>query len=164
MQSVDLSPYCLRPNAPGNPSTPCFDGSQVESSSFFNLEFKFLLMHESSFHVIGCLNGSNTHDGVGRVTRNQADFNVAATATSCWILAATSTSRASRPEFQHSSSTFGPGILAITMGTFSWRASPIVGNASMDYTDNAATFFFTIDGKTYSCLSIVTFIIRANIK
>jgi hypothetical protein len=101
---------------------------------------------------------------VGRVTRNQADFNVAATATSCWILAATSTSQASRPEFQHSSSTFGPGILAITMGTFSWRASPIVGNASMDYTDNAATFFFTTDGKTYSCLSIVTFIIRANIK
>jgi hypothetical protein len=53
MQFVGLSPYGLRPNAPGDPSTPRFDGSQVQSSSFFNLEFKFLLMHESNFHVTG---------------------------------------------------------------------------------------------------------------
>jgi hypothetical protein len=79
----------------------------------------------------------------------RADFNVAATAASNRILAATASSRASRPEFQHSSPSFGPGTLAATVGTSSWRTSPTVRNASVDDTDS----------KTYLCLSIVTFAI-----
>jgi hypothetical protein len=56
----------------------------------------------------------------------------------------------SRSEFQHSSSTFGSGILAATVGTSSWRASPTVGNASLDDTDAVATTtFFATDGKTF---------------
>jgi hypothetical protein len=54
--------------------------------------------------------------------------------------------RPSKPEFQHSSPTFRPGILAAAaVGTSSSRASPAVGNASVDNTDAAAvaTFFFT---------------------
>jgi hypothetical protein len=56
--------------------------------------------------------------------------------------------------------TFRPRILAATtVGTSSWRASPAVGNASMDDTDTdavaAATFFFTTDDKssvpTFNC-------------
>jgi hypothetical protein len=37
------------------------------------------------------------------------------------------------------------------MGTSSWRASPAMGNASMDDTDAAiaATFFFSTDGKSF---------------
>jgi hypothetical protein len=52
-----------------------------------------------------------------------------------------------------------PGILSVAVGTFSWRASPTIGNASMDDTDVASTFLITTDGETYSCLSILTFII-----
>jgi hypothetical protein len=48
MQSIVLSPYDSRPNAPSDPSTPCFDGSQVQSSSFFNSKFKFLVMLQGS--------------------------------------------------------------------------------------------------------------------
>jgi hypothetical protein len=53
--------------------------------------------------------------------------------------------------------TFQPGILAVTVGTSSWRASPVVGNASVDGINAASTmtFFFTIDGKslvlTFNC-------------
>jgi hypothetical protein len=64
-----------------------------------------------------------------------------------WIPAATTSSRPSRPEFQHSSPTFWLRILAaVTMG-----------NASVDDTDAAATttFFFTTDDKslvpTFNC-------------
>jgi hypothetical protein len=73
-----------------------------------------------------------------------------ATTASRWILAATTSSRTSRPEFQHSSPTFRPEILDTAVGTSNWRASPAVGNASLDDTDTAAasTFFFTTDGKT----------------
>jgi hypothetical protein len=80
-------------------------------------------MHESNFHVIGFSYGSST----------------------------TTSSRPSRLEYQHSSSTFGPGILATDVGTSSWRASPTVGNASVDDTDAATvvTFFFSTDGKTF---------------
>jgi hypothetical protein len=66
-----------------------------------------------------------------------------------WILATTTFSWASRLEFQHSSPTFGLGILAATVGTSTWRASPVVENASVDDNDTAATFFFTTDGKTH---------------
>jgi hypothetical protein len=115
-------------------------------------------MHKSNFHITGFSYRSNTCDAMGRVSHSRADFDVAATAaSSCilaaaassWILAATASSRPSRPEFQHSSPSFGPGILAATVGTSSWRVSPAVGNASMDDIDTAATFFFTIDGKTF---------------
>jgi hypothetical protein len=77
---------------------------------------------------------------------------ILATIASTWILAATTSSWLFRPEFQHSSPTFRLGILATTtMGTSSWRASPTVGNASMDDIDAAAvvTFFFTTDGKSF---------------
>jgi hypothetical protein len=50
------------------------------------------------------------------------------------------------------------------MGTSSWRASPTVGNASVDDTDAATTIFFGTDGKTYLIISIVTFVIQANIE
>jgi hypothetical protein len=117
-------------------------------------------MHESNFHVTEFSYGSNTCDAMGRVSRSRAAFNVAATATSSWILATatsswilatTAFSRPSKLEFQHSSPTFKLGILAAAMGTSSWRASPAVGNASVDNTDVAAasTFFFTTDGKTF---------------
>jgi hypothetical protein len=116
VQPVGLPPYGLRPNAPGDPSTPHFDGSHIQSSSFLNLEFKFLLMHESNFHVTGFSYGSNTRDAVRRVSRSRADFDVAATTASSWILTATASkwilvattsNQASKPEFQHSSPTFG---------------------------------------------------------
>jgi hypothetical protein len=85
-------------------------------------------MHESNFHVTGFSNGSNTRDAMGRVSRSRIDFDVATTASSSWILAATAfkwilaatySSRSSRPELQHSFSTFGPEIMAATMGTYS---------------------------------------------
>jgi hypothetical protein len=84
----------------------------------------------------------NTHDVVGRISRNRADFDMAAT---------TASNRLSRPEFQHSSPTFRQGILATVVGTSSWTASPAMRNASMDDTDVAAvaTFFFFTDGKTF---------------
>jgi hypothetical protein len=34
----------------------------------------------------------------------------------------------------------------------------------MDDTDTATTFFFATDGKTYSCLSILIFVIWANVE
>jgi hypothetical protein len=77
---------------------------------------------------------------------------VAATAASSWILATTASSWSSRLEFQHSSPIFRPGILATaTVGTSSWRASLVVGNASVDDTDVVAivTFFFATDGKSF---------------
>jgi hypothetical protein len=92
---------------------------------------------------------------------------VATTATSSWILAATASrwilattasSQAFRLEFQHSSPTLRSEIMAVAMGTSSWRASLTVGNAFMDDTDIASTFV-TTDGKSNSCLSIVTFVI-----
>jgi hypothetical protein len=162
MHFVGLSPNGPHPNAPGDPSTPRFNGSQVQSSSFFNSKFKFLLMRESNIHVTGFSNGSNIDDVMGRVSHSRADFDVAATA-SRWILVITASSRASRPEFQHSSHTFGLGILVVVMGSSSWRASPAVGNATVDDTNVAATFFST-DDKTYLCLSIVTFVIRASVE
>jgi hypothetical protein len=82
MQSTGLSPYGPRPNTLGDPLTPCFDGSQVQSSSFFNSKFKFLLTHESKFHVTGFSYGSNTRDAMGRVSRSWADFDLADTAAS----------------------------------------------------------------------------------
>jgi hypothetical protein len=65
--------------------------------------------------------GSNTRDAMGRVTYSRAASNVVATVASIWILAATASnwilastasSQTCRPEFQHSSHTFQPGILA----------------------------------------------------
>jgi hypothetical protein len=69
-----------------------------------------------------------------------------------WILAATASNRPFRPEFQHSSLTFRLGILVVAaVSTSSWRASPIVGNASVDNIDTtaAATFYFATDGKSF---------------
>jgi hypothetical protein len=118
-------------------------------------------MYESNFHVTGFSYGSNIHDVVWRVSCNQAAFVVDTTAgstciqlavtTSRWILADVASSQPSRPKFQHSSPTFGPWILAVAMGTSCWRVSLAVGNASMDETNttDAATFFFTTDGKTF---------------
>jgi hypothetical protein len=76
---------------------------------------------------------------------------VSATAASNRILAGTTSSQPSRLEFQHSSPTFRPGILAAAaIGTSSWRASPAVGNAFVDDTDvAAATTFFATDGKSF---------------
>jgi hypothetical protein len=56
-------------------------------------------MHKSNFHVTKFSYGSNTHDARGRVSSSQEDFNVAATAASRWILAATASNQASRLEF-----------------------------------------------------------------
>jgi hypothetical protein len=66
---------------------PCIDGSQVQISSFFKSEFKFLLMHESNFHVTGFSYGSNTRDAMVRVSRSRADIDVDAITASNWILA-----------------------------------------------------------------------------
>ncbi len=81
-------------------------------------------MHESNFHVTGFSYGPTTRDAVGRVSRSRETSDVATTATSSWILAATASrwilattasSQAFRLEFQHSSPTFQPGILATTV-------------------------------------------------
>jgi hypothetical protein len=56
-------------------------------------------MYESNFHVTGFSYGFNTRDAVGRVSRSRADFDMATTTASSWILATTAFSRASRPEF-----------------------------------------------------------------
>jgi hypothetical protein len=137
---------------------------------------KFLLINESNFHVAGFSYGPTTRDVVGRVSRSQAASDVAAAACRWilattafnWILAATASSRPSRLEFQHSSLTFQPQILvAAAVGTSSWRASPAMGNGSVDDTDATATttFFFATDSKSFVCLlSIVPFIIRANVE
>jgi hypothetical protein len=106
--STDLSSYGLHPTAPGDPSTPRFDRSQVQFSSFFQYRIQ-IITHESNFYVTGFLYMSNTRDVAGRVSCSQADFDVATT-TSRWILAATASrwivaantsSRASRLEFQY---------------------------------------------------------------
>jgi hypothetical protein len=83
-----------------------------------------------------------------RVSRSQAASDVAAT----------SSSQSFRPEFQHPPPTFQLGTLATAaVGTSSWRAIPVVGNASVDDIDvvAAATFFFATDGKlfvaTFNC-------------
>jgi hypothetical protein len=72
-------------------------------------------MHESNFHVIGFSYRFNTRDAVRRVSRSWVVSDMAATTTSSWIMAATTSSRPSRQEFQHSSPTFRPGILATTV-------------------------------------------------
>jgi hypothetical protein len=46
-------------------------------------------MHKSNFHVIGFSYVSITRNAMGRVFRNRADFDVAATIASNWILAVT---------------------------------------------------------------------------
>jgi hypothetical protein len=107
----------------------------------FNSESKFLLINESNFHA-------------SDVAAASASRWILATTTFKWIPAATTSSRPSRPEFQHLSPTFQLRILATTIvGTSSWRASPAVGNASVDDTDAAAAaaaiFFFTTDGKSF---------------
>jgi uncharacterized protein YaiE (UPF0345 family) len=116
-----------------------------------SLLFQFIIQILTHARVIGFSYGSNTRDAVGRVSRSQVDFDMATTAASSWILAATTSHLPSKSEFQHSSPTFRPGILAAAMDTSSWRASPAMGNASVDDTDAVvvATFFFTIDGKTF---------------
>jgi hypothetical protein len=60
--------------------------------SFFNSEFKFLLMHESNFYVTWFSFGFNV---VGRVSHSRTTFDVAATAAYSWILAATAASQPS---------------------------------------------------------------------
>jgi hypothetical protein len=147
-----LTPYGPRPNAPDDPSTPHFDGSQVKVSSLFNSEFKFLLIHKSDFHVTEFSYGPNTCDVVGRVSRSRTTSNVATTAASSWMLATTASNRPFRSEFQHPSPTFRPRILATAVvRTSSWRASPTVGNSSVDDTDTAAAtiFFFATNSKSF---------------
>jgi hypothetical protein len=64
--------------------------------------------------------------------------------------------------------TFQPRMLATAaVGTSSWRASPTVGNASMDDIDAtvAVTFFFLTDNKSIVHVhSIVPFIIQAHVE
>jgi hypothetical protein len=84
---------------------------------------------------------------MGRVSHSWTASDMTATASNSWILAATTSSQSSRPEFQHSSPTFRPGTLtATTVGTSSSSASPAV-----DYTDAtaAAIFFFATYGKSF---------------
>jgi hypothetical protein len=75
--------------------------------------------------MLQCSHTGHTRDAVGKVSRSYADFGVAATAasrwilaftTSRWILAATTSSRPSRSEFQHSSPTLEPRILTVAAG------------------------------------------------
>jgi hypothetical protein len=115
-------------------------------------------MHELNFHIIRFSYGSNTRDAVGRGSYSRTAFDIATTAAfswilaataSKWILAATASSGPSRPELHHSSLTFRPGILAATVVTSSWRASPAAGNASVDDTAAASTFFFTTDSRIF---------------
>jgi hypothetical protein len=121
----------------------------------FQFRIQILTHSRAKLSCYGFSYGPNTHDAVGRVPDMVAtaasSWILAATASS-WILATTASNRPSRPEFQHSSPTFQPGILAVTtVSTSSWRASPVVGNASVDDIDAAAavTFFFATDDKSF---------------
>jgi hypothetical protein len=57
-------------------------------------------------------------------------------------------------------------LAATTIGISSWRASPAVGNASVDDTNAAAvaTFFPTDDKSIVPILSIVPFIIQPHVE
>jgi hypothetical protein len=82
------SPHTVRvPTHPAIPRPHAFMDRRY-NSSFFNSEFKFLLINESNFHVAGFSYGATTRDVVGRVSRSRATSNVAAAA-SRWILAIT---------------------------------------------------------------------------
>jgi hypothetical protein len=81
----------------------------IRGKILFFIQFKILILtHESDLHVTGFSYRSNTRDAVGRGSHSRADIDVVATA-SIWILAATASSWASRPEFQHSSPPLGQG-------------------------------------------------------
>jgi hypothetical protein len=121
---------------------------------FFQFRIQILTHVRVKLSCYWVLIRANTHDDMERVSHSRADFDVAATDASSWILATTASrsihaaivsSRSSRPEFQHSSPTFRLGILVTAVGTSSWRARPVVGNASMNDTNVAAavTFFTT---------------------
>jgi hypothetical protein len=103
---------------------------------------------------------------MGRVSRSRAASDVAATTASSWILAATTSSRPSKPEFQHSSPTFWSGILATaTVGTSSWRASPAVGMPPWMTPTPQPQRPSSPPTVSHLCLlSIVPFVIRANIE
>jgi hypothetical protein len=142
----DTSPHTVRvPMHPAIPRSHTLMDHRYNSLSFFNLEFKFLLLNESNFPVTWFSYEPTTRDVVGRVSRSWAAFDVAATTTSRWILATT--------DFRWIlAATFQSEILAaIAMGTCSWRASSDVGNASVDDTNvaTAVIFFFTTDGKSF---------------
>jgi hypothetical protein len=98
-----------------------------------------ILTHKSKFHVIGFSYGSNTDmPWGGSPIARQA---------SMWPPPPLAGHKL--PEFQHSSLTFRPRIVATAVSTSTWRASPTMGNASVDDTNAAAIFFFTTDGKTH---------------
>jgi hypothetical protein len=140
----------------------------ITGITLFIFQFKFLLINESNFHITGFSHRPTTCDVVGRVSHSRAAFDVAVTVASKWILAVTTSSRSSRTQFQHSSPTFRPRIpTAIVVGTSRWRASPTVGNTSVDDTDTAgtATFFFPTDGKSIvPILLIMLFVIQAHVE
>jgi hypothetical protein len=120
-------------------------------------------MHESNFHVIRFTYGSNTRDAMGRVSRSRADFDVAATA-SRWILAATPL--AGHPG--QSSST-----LPLLLGQKFWPPpwAPLAGGQDPPWgmppwmTSTPHRPSSSPPMVRHSCLlSIVTFIIRANVE
>jgi hypothetical protein len=103
--------------------------------SFFNLEFKFLLMYESNFHVAGFSYGSNIHDAMGRVSHRRADSKLPPPSPPAGYWPPPPLGGYWPPPLpirhlgQSSSTppTFEPGILAAVVGTYSWRASPWCG-------------------------------------
>jgi hypothetical protein len=132
-------------------------------------------MHESNFYITGFSYGSNTHDAVGRVSRSRTYFDVIATTASNWILiviasrwilAITTSGRPCRPEFQHSPPPLGYGY---------WPPpwAPLAGGQAPPWGMSPWTIPTPQPQQLSSSpqivrhlwlLSIVTFVIRANVE
>jgi hypothetical protein len=148
MVHVPTHPAILRPHA---------SMDHRYNSSFFNSEFKFLLIHESNFNVTGFSYGPTTRDAMGRVSRSRAAYDVAAADTSMWILGATAFRWIlATTAIQARVPRLLPQLLAPDTGRrrrghLQQEGKPIVGNASMDDTDATAiaTFFFATDDKSF---------------
>jgi hypothetical protein len=131
----------------------------------FNLEFKFLLIHESNFHVTAFSYRSNTCDAVGTVSRSWAASDMPTITTSSWILVAT-------PAVGHPAQSFSTPPAPSSQGYWSppqW-APPVGGQAPLW---GMPPWMIPMPKRLSSSppmvshlylLSIVPFIIRSNVK
>jgi hypothetical protein len=139
-----LPPQVPRPTAPGDPSTPCHDASQVDLSFLFKSDFKFLNLSHSFL-----LQSSQTGQAPvmlwgGSLAVWQPPTWPPQPPAEFW-----SPPLPHFPGFWHQPP---PGQSCSTppptdaMDTNTWRASPALGNASVDGT--AATSFLASNSKT----------------
>jgi hypothetical protein len=142
----------LHPTAPGDPSTPRHDASWVNLSFLFNLEFKFLIMSQSFILQGSQMGQTPVFPWGGSPIGGHPSTWLPLHAAGSWSPPPQGVGflvpAASRPEFRHSPPTAKPVILAVTnaVGTSTWRASPAMGNVSVDGT--VMTSFFASSGNT----------------